>query len=251
MLKIRQLIKTSVIEIWRYKSSLFPVVILIMAPVTLLSMVTSSDQVLGSYGSFATLIMNVAVIYSVMQLKSGSKHISLAEAFYVGTRRLVTTIGVIALLGLQMIPLLLGGLIYVSGSTGATVGLGPVELMLLAGIWLLFATPSLRWLTRTIFGLYFVQGVKFSPMAAVKQSSSLVRGKSWSVFLAILAGAVLMFVVLIIPSLAISTLPDSASSLAKLATGLLQVASALALVPFATIYGYNILEAIGGKPTAS
>lgn len=245
------LIKKSFADAWNYRSSLIPIILLVMLPVVALSLVTSSDQTLGTYGSFATLIMNIAVIYTVITLKTGAKNISLSQAYYGGTTRFVAFMGVVGLLGLQLIPLLLGGLIYLSGSTGATVGLGPIEIGLLGGIWLLFALPTLRWLTRSVFALYLVQDANVSPIAAVRSSSSLVRGKSWSVFGRILVGTIVMIIVLLIPSLAISTLPESASWVSKIATSLLQVLSALVLVPFASVYGYNLLEALGGKPKAS
>ncbi len=192
-----------------------------------------------------------AIIYAVIRLTPGTKKVTLAEAYYGGTTRFVAFMCVVALLGLQLIPMLIGGLIYVSGSTGATVGLGPVEMALLGGIWLLFAVPTFRWLTRSVFALYLVQDSAMRPVAAVKASSSLVRGKSWSVFGRMLVGTIFMILVLILPSLAISTLPESASLISKIATSLLQILSALILVPFASVYGYNILEAIGGKPKAS
>lgn len=251
MPKTLPMIKKSVIEIWKLKGSLFPIILLIMLPVVLLDLVTGGDQTLGSYGSFATLIMNVAVIYAVIKLKTGSSKVSVSMAYYAGTARFVAFVCVVGLLGAQMIPLLIGGLIYLSGSTGATVGLGPVEMVLLGGIWLLFALPTLRWLTRSVFAVYLVQDSKVGPISAVKQSSALVRGKSWQTLGKILAGSVLMIIVLILPALAVSTLPETASLLVKLATSLLQVISALILVPFASIYGFNILEALGGKPTAS
>lgn len=251
MLKTRQLIKNSLKDMWRLRGSLIPIILLIMIPVVILNLLTDNDQTLGSYGSFATLIMNIAVITTVMKLKAGSKKVTVGEAYYGGTTRFVAFMCVVGLLGLQLIPLLIGGLIYISGSTGATVGLGPVEMVLLGGIWLLFSVPTFRWLTRSVFALYLVQDANMRPIAAVKESSSLVRSKGWRVFGAMLAGAILMLVVLIIPSLAISTLPESASLWAKIATSLLQILSALVLVPFASVYGYNILEALGGKPKTS
>ena len=236
---------------WSMHRSLTPIILFVMIPVVVFNLLTNNDQSLGTYASFFTLIMNIAVITSVMALKSGAKRVSLGEAYYGGTTRFVATICVIGLLGLQLMPLLIGGLIYVSGSTGATVGLGPVEMLLLAGIWLLFAIPSFRWLTRSVFALYLVQDSDTRPVAAIKASSALVRGKSWSVFGRILAGTIFMFLVLIIPSLAVSTLPETASLLTQLVTSGLQIVSALILVPFASVYGYNILEALGGKPKVS
>ncbi len=251
MPKTFTLIKKSIADAWRFRRTLVPIILLVMIPVVALTLITSSDQTLGTYGSFATLIMNIAVISTVIKLNTGSSKVTLSEAYYGGTSRFVAFMCVVGLLGLQLIPLVIGGLIYVSGSTGATVGLGPVEIALLGGIWLLFAVPSLRWITRSVFALYLVQDADLRPITAVRRSSNAVKGKSWPVFGRILAGAVLMMVVLIIPSLAISTLPESASWLSKIATSLLQVVSALVLVPFASVYGYNILEALGGKPKTS
>ena len=251
MHKTSRLIRNSFKDMWHYRGSLAPIILVIMIPVVILNLLTNNDQTLGSYGSFATLIMNIAAITTVMRLKRGNGKVDLAEAYYAGTSRFVAFMCVVGLLGLQLIPFLIGGLVYVSGSTGATVGLGPVELFLLGGIWLLFSLPTLRWVTRSVFALYLVQDPDSRPIAAVKESSRLVRGHSWRVIGAILAGAVLMLMLLIIPSLAISTLPESASLLAKIATSLLQIISALILVPFMSLYGYNILEALGGKPKAS
>lgn len=246
-----QLIKQSFADIWRARRSLVPIILVIMIPVTILQYLTSSEQTLTTYGSFATLVMNLAALSTVVKLKTDSKKIGLGEAYYAGTSQFVGFVCVVGLLCLQLIPLLLGGLVYVSGSTGATVGLSGFEMALLGGVWLLFGVPSFRWLTRSVFGLYLILEKDARPIAAVKASSALVRGKSWKVFGRILAGSVLMLAILLLPSLAISTLPETASLLAKVSTSLLQILSALILVPFASIYGYNILEAIGGKPKAS
>lgn len=251
MLKSTKLIKRTARDMWGLKGSLAPIILTIIIPVVLLSLLTGSEQTLNTYGSFATLIMNVAVIAAVVSLKTGTSKVSVADAYYHGTSRFVAFMCVVGILALQMLPLLIGGLIYLSGSTGATVGLGPVEMVLLGGIWLLFSLPTFRWLTRSVFALYLVQDSDVRPIAAVRASSALVSGNGWAVFGRILAGTLFILLVLIIPSLVISTLPETASLLTKLATSLLQVLSALVLVPYASIYGYNILEALGGKPKAS
>lgn len=251
MPKTLALVKLTLNEIWGNRSTLTPIILLIMTPIVILNLLTGNDQTLGTYGSFATLIMNIAIIYAVIKLKTGSKKLSLSQVYYGGTTRFVAFMCVVALLGAQLIPALLGGLVYVSGSTGATVGLGAVEKTLLGGVWLLFSIPTFRWLTRSVFALYLIQDPDMRPIAAVRASSALVRGKSWSVFGRILIGTIFMVGVLLIPSLLISTLPETASLIYKLATGLLQIISALILVPFASMYGYNIVEALGGKPKAS
>jgi hypothetical protein len=245
------MIRAAFADVWNYKSTLFPIVLTVTAPVVVVSLLTGSDQTLGTYGSFATLIMNLATVSAVIKLMKGQARVSLSEAYYQGTSRLVAFIGAVAILGLQMIPFLIGGVIYLSGSTGATVGLSTVELVLLGGIWLLFSVPTLRWLTRSVFGLYLVQDPQVRPLEAVRASSALVYGRSWVVLGRILAGALLMVVILFIPSLAVSTLPDSASLMTQVATGLLQIVSALVLVPFASVYGYKILEALDGKSRTS
>lgn len=251
MPKTFYLIKQSFGDVWKARGSLVPIILLIMLPITALQYLLTSESALSSYGSFATLIMNVAVVSTIIKFKAGSQKVTLAEAYYAGTSQFVAFVCVVGLLGLQLIPLLFGGLIYVSGSTGATVGLSSVEMILLGGVWLLFALPSFRWLTRSVFALYLVQENDTRPVAAVKASSSLVRGKSWQAFGRILAGSILMFIILLLPSLAITTLPENGSWLIKLGTSLLQILSAIILVPFAGMYGYNILEALGGKPKAS
>ena len=251
MPKTITLIKKNLSQMWQLRGSVVPIILLVIIPVVILNFATGSDQTLGAYGSFATLVMNLAVIAAVVKLKTGTKKVTVGDAYYQGTAHFVAFMCVIGILAVQLIPFLLGGLIYLSGSTGATVGLGPVEITLLGGIWLLFSVPTLRWLTRSVFALYLVQDSDIRPVQAVRQSSLLVRGNSWRVFVAMLAGTVLMAVVLIVPSLAIATIPETASLLVKFATGILQVLSALILVPFASIYGHNILEALGGKPKAS
>lgn len=251
MPKTFTLIKKSIADAWRFRRTLVPIILLVMIPVVALTLITSSDQTLGTYGSFATLIMNIAVISTVIKLNTGSSKVTLSEAYYGGTTRFVATVCVVALLGLQLLFFAAGVGAYISGTEGATVGLSLVEKLLVGIIPLAGAAISFRWLTRSVFALYLVQDDDMRPVRAVRSSSSLVRGKSWPVFGRILAGAVLMMVVLIIPSLAISTLPESASWLSKIATSLLQVVSALVLVPFASVYGYNILEALGGKPKTS
>lgn len=249
--KTRHLLKRGFRDAWRMRRSLAPIILVVMLPLVILGFITNNDQITGNYGSLATLVMNLAVVYAVVRLKAGDERVSLRQAYYAGTTRFVPFVGVIAILAAQMIPLLIGGLIYVSGSTGATVGLGPFEIGLLVGLWLIIGIPSFRWLTRSIFGLYLVLDAKTSPILAIRDSAALVRGRSWLIFFRLLAIALVLFVIIIVPSLAISTLPSTAGWPLRAATELLQVFTSLVLLPVASVYGYNLLEALGGKPRAS
>lgn len=251
MPKTLKLIKATFGQMWAMRRSLAPIILIVMLPVLILGLITSNDQVLGNYGSLATLVMNIAVVWAVIRLKQGDKKITLRQAYYDGTVRFVAFVGVLGVLALQLIPFLIGGLVYVSGSTGATIGLSTAEKVLLGGVWALIALPSIYWLTRSVFGLYLVMDKAVAPVAAIRASGRLVKGKFWSVLGRFVAAAVVLVAIILIPSILLSTLPDSASWAARIGTSLLQLLSSLILVPYASIYGYNVLEALGGKPKAS
>ncbi len=251
MPSIKNIIAQTFKDIWNSRRSLLSVILIVMVPVVLLSVFTSNDQAIGAYGSFATLIMNMAVLSTVIRIKTTGQTVSVGQAYYEGTARLVAFIGVIVLLGLALVPFLIGGLFYLSGSTGSTVGLGTPELIILAAWWAIWSMPSIWLINRSIFALYFVLDSAYKPLAALRHSASLVRGHSWAVLGRLLVGTVVLFIAIVLPSLALSALPDSASFGVKLGTAALQIVSSVVLVSFASIYGYNIVEALGGKPRAS
>ena len=239
----RRLIADSFRDTWRNKRSLVPIILIVMVPVLLLGLTMGAASSASAYGSLATLIMNVAVITTVMHLAAGTKHVKLAEAYYGGTRRFVPFVLVVLMLMAQTLPLLFGGLLYVSGS-GGTVGLGLPEKLILVGMWAVIALPTFRWLARSIFALYIVQDDDVSPVAAVRASSALVRGATWRVGVRLLAATLTIFVLIIGPALVAATLPADSGLGSQLLLAGLQLLLGLVVVPFAAMYGYKLLKAL-------
>ena len=153
----------------------------------------------GAYQMMLTVVASLALIWVLREVYAGKK-VRIRDGFYWGMYPLVQFMLVIAVVLIQLIPVVVGGYIYNMVTQGiAATG---VEMIL----WLIFlaflALISLYMLTASLFAIYIVCLPDMTPMVALKSSLELVRYRRWTVMRKILFLPVFLFVaagIVIIP----------------------------------------------------
>lgn len=169
----------------------------------------SSTPAGGAYGLFLTTILSLAVIWTVRQLLAGRVP-RVRDAYYRGMFPLVPFVLVLALIGLQLLPLVIGATLYnIAVTNGIVVNLFQQTVAGLLALAL--ALLSFYWLASSTMALYIVTLADMTPRRALKSAKDLVRGKRWTIVLRILflplalllaAAIVLIPTVLVAPVLA-------------------------------------------------
>jgi hypothetical protein len=111
---------------------------------------------------------------------------------------LIPFIIVLIIIGLELIPLLIGGSLYSAVMTNG-IAVGGLEKILWALVFLILALVSLYLITSTIFALYIVTLPDMTPMKALRSARQLVRHRRWLVMRKVLfLPVIIIFIALII-----------------------------------------------------
>lgn len=165
---------------------------------------SSSTAASAPYQLFIAIITSLAVIWSVRQLMANKK-IRIRDAYYMGMYPLIPFIIVLAVVSLQLLPLMIGSTIYAMVvSYGIAITL--IERIIWVVVFLALAVLSVYWLSSSLFALYIVTLPEMTPIKALKSAKELVNGYRWQLIrkifalpvLLLLAATVLMLPVIII-----------------------------------------------------
>jgi hypothetical protein len=165
-----------------------------------------SSQTAGAYQLFLGLITSLAVIWALRQVLAG-KPPRIRDAYYLGMYPLIPFILVLIIIGLQLLPLLIGSTLYsvvITNGIAVTV----IEKLLCAAIFIALALLSLYWLSSSIFALYIVTLPDMAPLKALRSAKDLVRGRRWAVLRKLLFLPVILLVaaaIIMIPIILVVT----------------------------------------------
>ncbi|MDB5164799.1 MAG: hypothetical protein JWL89_425, partial [Candidatus Saccharibacteria bacterium] len=152
-----------------------------------------SDQTAGAYQLFLALIGSLAIIWALRQAVAGNV-LRIRDAYYRGMYPLVPFILVLAVVGLQLLPLLIGSVVYSAAISG---GLATIAAEKLA--WGLFygalALLSLYMVSSSLFALYIVTLPDMTPLKALRSARELVRYRRWTVLRKVLALPVVLLLI--------------------------------------------------------
>lgn len=153
----------------------------------------SSSATAGAYQLFLFLLASLATIWAFRQLSNGSK-LRIRDAYYLGLYPLVPFMLILAVICIQLIPLVLGVTIYqlVVANGIAVNGTETLVWALFAG---LLALLSLYMITSSIFAAYIVTLPDMTPMKALRSARELVRYRRWTVLRKVLFLPILLLVV--------------------------------------------------------
>lgn len=164
---------------------------------TVLSLLLESSNPTGAagslYQSIVLLLISLVMIWALRQTHAGNS-ISLKDAFYKSTYPLVQFLLVIVVIGIQMLPLLVGSFLY-----GATISSGiavtGIEKVLWGLLVFLLTLLSIYMISASVFALYIVTLPDMTPMKALRSARGLVQNRRWTVIRKVLF---LPFIILII-----------------------------------------------------
>lgn len=233
---LRQSVRFLRQHFWR----LVAVVAVVAVPTSLLDLAigTEGETQLRAYFSLAALLMNLALLWTIIKLDQGES-VGLSRAYYLGTASFVRFMLVALVLALQLLPFIIGTSIYAIGVAGAGGSVALVEKLLLAGLGLALTAPTLFWLTRYLFALFIIPTSPKSPIEALRTSRAAVKGRGFGVFRRLGLFGLLAVVVLALPSVGLILLAQGGGWLVGL-----QLTTTLLFLPLTNIYLYKLFRAL-------
>ena len=163
----------------------------------------------GVYQTMLLLIVSLALVWSYRQLLAGHV-IRIRDGFYSGMYPLIPVLIVLAAIGLELLPALIGSWLYgvfIQDGIATTSFEQLLSLVILIGL----ACWSVYLICSTVFALYIVSLPNMTPRKAMLSARELVRYRRWPIlrkFLLLLlillvAGAIIMLpFILLVPALA-------------------------------------------------
>lgn len=173
-----------------------------------------SSDVAAAYQSILFVIGSLAFIWLIRSLHADNKNVRVKDSFYKGMQPLVPMIIVLAILGLQTIPLSIGA--YLLNTALGTPGVSLLEtgiFVILAG---LISMISLYMLSGTWPAIYIVTLSGAEPWKSIKASNNLISVSRWYVMRRLFALVLFIFMtalILIVPLLLV--LPDGFEYIAE------------------------------------
>ena len=132
-----------------------------------------SSNTAGAYQLFLVLITSLAVIWALRHVLAGEA-VRVRDAYYRGMYPLIPFILVLCVIGLQLLPLVIG-----TGLYGIVVNNGIAVNGAETAIWAILAIAlsvlSLYWLCSSLFALYIVTLPDMTPLKALRSARELAR----------------------------------------------------------------------------
>ncbi|HSX07006.1 MAG TPA: hypothetical protein VLG92_04770 [Candidatus Saccharimonadia bacterium] len=129
----------------------------------------------GIYQAILLLVCSLAVIWALRQTLANHQ-VRVRDGFYQGMYPLVPFLLMCLLLGVQLLPLLLGGGLY--GTVMANgIAAHTWERALWLGLFIVLGLWSLRMITASLFALYVVTLPGMTPLKAYRKAKEIVYGR--------------------------------------------------------------------------
>jgi hypothetical protein len=151
-----------------------------------------SSQTAGAYQLFLALIASLAIIWTLRQLLAGSRP-RVRDAYYNGMYPLIPFILVLLVIGLQLLPLLIGSSLYSLVITNG-IAVYALERILWALLFAGLALWSLYMISSSLFALYIVTLPDMTPLKALRSARDLVRYRRWTVMRKLLSLPLILLV---------------------------------------------------------
>ena len=154
---------------------------------------SGSSQTGESYQLALILITSLAVIWALRQI-SARATLRVRDAYYRGMYPLIPFILVLLVVGLQLIPLVVGSALYATITTNG-IAVHFIEKLIWVLLFGLLALLSLYMLSSSLFALYIVTLPDMTPMKALRSAKELLRHRRWTVLGKILCLPIILVVV--------------------------------------------------------
>lgn len=245
----RKLIKSASKDLWLHKSKIIGGLSIIAVPLSLLGLIPGLDQdaVYGAISTVARIIMITGLIWMIAQIKN-NKSWAIGDVYYWGISSIIRLFLVVLSFFAMLTPFLVGSVFYAKGLE-ATVTPSSPEKLLLGVIWAVVGLPSIWLLTRFLLAMYVVIDQDTTPVKALRRANQLVRGQTIRVLGRIVALFVYSVLVLTVFALVAKILGSSPSAVV-IFDALLQLMSALVILPIANLYLFNLYQSLNSKSSS-
>ncbi|HVX47918.1 MAG TPA: hypothetical protein VHA05_01000 [Candidatus Saccharimonadales bacterium] len=152
----------------------------------------SSSQTAGSYQLTLGIITSLAVIWALRQIMAG-KRIRIRDAYYRGMAPLIPFILVIFVIGIQLIPFIIGSTLYSLVVTNG-IAIGLLERLVFLLLFLAGISWSIYMVSASLFALYIVTLPDMTPLKAVRSARDLAKGRRWPIILRLIFLPVVLLV---------------------------------------------------------
>jgi hypothetical protein len=163
-----------------------------------------SSQTAGVYQLVLGLVTSLAVIWALRQVLVGAA-IRIRDAYYQGMYPFIPFILVVIVIGLQLIPLLIGSSLYALVITNG-IAVNVIEKVLFGLIFAALAAVSIYLISSSLFALYIVTLPDMTPLKALRSARGLVKGRRWVIIrkvvclplILLIAAAIIMVPIIIV-----------------------------------------------------
>lgn len=169
----------------------------------------TTSQTAGTYQFFLAVIVSLAVIWALRQVATGSRP-RVRDAYYLGMYPLVPFVLLLAVVAVQLVPMILGSTLYVTVINNG-IAVFAAEKILWGLLFIVLALLSLYMLSSSLFALYISTLPDMTPMKALRSARELVRYRRWTVMrkvlslpvvLIIMAFVIMLPIIIVAPPLA-------------------------------------------------
>ena len=210
----------------------------------------SQDPLASSYISFASIAMNVALIWAMAERQEYGEMPGIRRAYYDGSVALIRFLLITFALVLMLVPAGLGLAIFtVSFQASQYFGIYGPELVLTGVLAFILSIPSIFLLVRYGLAPYIAVRDGYAPVAALRLSWALTRRKFWATGVRALGGLV-FFVLLSVP-IALATFGLSLVLQNSIPTAFFQIVATLTVLPIANLYALRLLAHLDGQATGT
>lgn len=161
---------------------------------------SASTQSGAVYQFFLTIIVSLVIIWAIRQIYAGER-VGVKQSFYSGVYPLVPFFLVLGVIGLQMIPLLIGNFLISTVFATSLLATAAEKIVMLV-FFILLATLSLYMIVSSIFALYIVTLPNMTPMRALRSARGLVLHRRLSILLRIVGLPIVflsLFIIILLP----------------------------------------------------
>lgn len=158
----------------------------------------------STYQNILLILVSMIVIWTIRQIMANKKP-TVKESFYRGTGPFIPFVLVLLVVGVQLIPLVIGAWIY-GNIVGGGIAISVLEKVIWGIVFFLFSLLSLYLASSSVFALYIVNLPGVTPLQALRSARILVKNRRFQImrkvlylpFMLIIIGAVLMVPVLML-----------------------------------------------------
>jgi hypothetical protein len=150
-----------------------------------------NSEAASAYQIFLTIITSLAVIWALREVYAGNK-VRIRDAFYRSMHPLVPYFIVLAIVTVQLVPVVIGAFLY-GLVNSASLTLTGVEVLFWAIIFGLSVLISLYMLSSSLMALYVVCLAETTPLTALRSARELVRNRRWEVMRKVIFLPIAMF----------------------------------------------------------